>query len=126
EEAKHASGPWMKAVVDRAHPLLQHMRVDLRRRQIGVAKHHLNGSQIGTTFEQMGGERMLECVRAECRPHVRTPAIRFQNLPEADARESWSATARVYEQPRTAASAEEGGTCIPQIPAHPGCGFIAE
>jgi hypothetical protein len=46
----------MEAVVDRAHALLQHVSVDLRGGQIGVAEHHLDGSEIRAALEQMRGE----------------------------------------------------------------------
>src|SRR4029079_13090037 len=102
------------------------MRVNLRRRQIGMAEHHLNRPKIGATLEQMGGKGMPERVRAQRGSHARTPPIAFQNFPEADAGEPRSSAAGVHEQPRTAASADEKGTRVSQIAAHPGGGLIAE
>ena len=32
------------------------VRVDLSRRDIGVAQHHLDGSQIGAALEEVGGK----------------------------------------------------------------------
>jgi hypothetical protein len=32
------------------------MRVDLSRRDIGMPQHHLDGSQIGASFEEVGGK----------------------------------------------------------------------
>jgi hypothetical protein len=32
------------------------MRIDLSRRNIGMPQHGLNGSQIGSTFQQMRGK----------------------------------------------------------------------
>ena len=37
-------------------PLLQHVRVDLRRRDVGVAEQLLHGAQVGAAIEQMAGE----------------------------------------------------------------------
>ena len=59
------SGTRVEAIVDRPQPRLEHVRVDLRRRQIGVAEHHLDRAQIGAAFEQMRRERMAQDVRAE-------------------------------------------------------------
>ena len=68
----------MKPVVDRAQPRLEHVRVDLRRRQVGVAEHHLNGAQVGAALEQVRRERMPQHVRAERRAEAgargRTPS----------------------------------------------------
>lgn len=36
------------------------MRVDLRGRYIGVAQELLHNAQIGTAFEQMGGEAVAQ------------------------------------------------------------------
>ena len=67
----------MEAIVDGAQPRFQHVRVDLRRREIGVAEHHLNGAQIGAMFEQMRRERVAQDVRAEPARQPRLPAIAF-------------------------------------------------
>src|SRR5207249_1548221 len=47
------SGPRVKPIVDRSQSRLEHMCVDLCRRQVGVAQHHLDGPQIGAVLEQM-------------------------------------------------------------------------
>src|SRR6185436_18894578 len=47
------SRPRVETVIDRAEPRLEHMRVDLRRRQIGMAQHQLDGAQIGAALEQV-------------------------------------------------------------------------
>ena len=38
------------------------MSVDLRRSYIGVAQQLLDRSQIGTSFEEMSGERVPKCM----------------------------------------------------------------
>ena len=55
----------VKAVVDIPQTRLEHVRVDLRRREIGVPEHHLDGAQIGAALEQMRRERMPQDVRTE-------------------------------------------------------------
>jgi hypothetical protein len=39
------------------------MRVDLRRRNIGMTEHHLNRPEIRAAFEQMRRKRMAKHVR---------------------------------------------------------------
>jgi hypothetical protein len=53
DQAKHGIRlrPRMKTVVHGAHPLLEHVRVDLRRREISMPQHHLNGPQIRAALE---------------------------------------------------------------------------
>ena len=53
DQAKHGIRlrPRMKPVVHRAHPLLEHVRVDLRRREISMPQHHLNGPKIRAALE---------------------------------------------------------------------------
>ena len=53
DQAKHGIRlrPRMKTVVHGAHPLLEHVRVDLRRRQIRVPEHHLNRAQVRAALE---------------------------------------------------------------------------
>ena len=63
--------PRVELVVDRAQARLQHVRVNLRRRQIGVAQHHLDGPEIGAAFEQMRRERVPQHVRAQLRARRR-------------------------------------------------------
>ena len=48
----------MEPVVDVAHPLFEHVRVNLRRRQVGVPEHHLNGAEVGAALEKVGRKRV--------------------------------------------------------------------
>src|SRR5688572_22225110 len=79
-----ASYPRVKAIVDAAHPLLQHMRINLRRRQIGMPEHQLNRAQVGAALEQMCRERVPQRVRAEGRGETGALRIDLQDLPEPD------------------------------------------
>ena len=45
----------MRLEIGAPQPLDRDVRVDLRRRQAGVAEHLLDGTKIGTTFEQVRG-----------------------------------------------------------------------
>ena len=63
--ASRALRTGMKAVVDRPQPRLEHVRVDLRRRQVGVAEHHLDRPEIRAAVEQMRREGMPQHVRAD-------------------------------------------------------------
>ena len=55
----------MKTIVQRPHPRIEDVRVDLRRRQIRMAEHHLDRAQVGAALEQMRRERVAQHVRAE-------------------------------------------------------------
>src|SRR5207244_11518117 len=91
-------GAWMEAIIDRAQARFQHVCVDLRRRQISMAEHHLNGAQIGAMFEQMRREGVAQHVGAEPPREPRLPAVAFQDFPEPDAAQAVPPL-RIYEQP---------------------------
>jgi hypothetical protein len=46
----------VEAIVYDTKAGFEHMRVDLRRRQIGMTEHHLNRSQVGAALEEVRGE----------------------------------------------------------------------
>src|SRR5689334_8796090 len=49
---------WMVLVVDLPEACLQHVRVNLRRRQIRVAEHRLNGAEVGASLEKVRRKRV--------------------------------------------------------------------
>lgn len=63
-------------------PLLIDMRIDLRRRNIGVAEHLLNNPQIGTVSEKMCRETMAEKVRVNVLFEPCTPRVFLHDLPD--------------------------------------------
>src|SRR5688572_24641096 len=109
----------MKLVVDVAHPLFEDVRVDLRGGQIRVTEHQLNGPQIGATLEQVRGKRMPEHVWTDPRLETRLSRVGPENFPEPDARQAWSAAARVHEEAWTVPPAKQGAARLPDIPPHP-------
>jgi hypothetical protein len=46
-------------------PLLDHMSVDLRCRDVGMAEKLLNGAQIGAALQQMTGKGMAKHMRRD-------------------------------------------------------------
>ena len=68
-----SSRPRVELSVHGFQPLLVYVCVDLGRRNIGVAQHFLDDSQIRAVAEQVGGETMAEqvrvniCLQPECR-----------------------------------------------------------
>src|SRR5262245_15317079 len=106
----------MEAVVHVPEPRFEHVCVDLRRRQIRMAEHGLNGAQVGAALEEMGGERMAEDVRAEMGANTRSLPLCLQDLPAADARQA-RAPARVHEQPRALPAARERGAAVLNVSA---------
>ena len=64
-------------VVDGAQPGIEDVRVDLRRRQVRVTEHHLDGAQVGAALEQVRRERMAQDVRAQRRGRPGLRAVRL-------------------------------------------------
>src|SRR2546423_9435948 len=62
------------------------VRVDLRGRNVDVAEHFLNGSQIGTTLEQMGRERVTKRVRRDRFGYSNLINVLPENLPRPHSR----------------------------------------
>ncbi len=79
----------MVCFINLFQPLLDYVRVDLRRRNIRVAQHHLHGAQICAALP--GGESRKLCVSRDVRA-TRKPARR----PYAD---------KIFQTPRTCRSA---------------------
>ena len=65
----------MSARYQRAQPLVEHMGVDLRGRDVGMAEHRLHAAQIGVVRQQVAGEGVAQ--------HVRRDALRIEPAPEA-------------------------------------------
>ena len=72
----------MKLAMHSFKPLLIDMRIDLRRRNIGVAEHLLNNPQIGAVSEQMRGETMAEKVRVNVLLQPGVPRVFLHDLPD--------------------------------------------
>src|SRR5689334_4355919 len=101
------------------------MRVDLRRRQIRMTEHRLDGAQVCSALQQMGREGVPQHVRAEGRPESGGQAVPAQDLPEAAPREAVTA-ARVHEEPRTVALLQEMRSALGDVAPHPRGSFLAE
>lgn len=69
--------------MDSFKPLLIDMRINLRRRNIGVAEHLLNNPQIGAVSEEMRRETVPEKVRVNILLQSSLPRVFFHNLPDA-------------------------------------------
>ena len=63
-------------------PLLIDMRIDLRRRNVGVAEHLLNNPQIGAIPEKMCRETMAEKVRVNVLLKPGAPRVLLHDLPD--------------------------------------------
>ena len=55
----------MRCVVRLFHALHCHMRINLCRREVGVAKQRLNTSQIGAVIQKMRGEAVAKLMRTD-------------------------------------------------------------
>ena len=73
----------MKLPVHGFQPLLVHVRINLRRRNIGVAQHFLDNAKIGAVPEQMGRETVAQKVRINILLQSCAPRVFFHDLPDA-------------------------------------------
>ena len=64
---------------------LDHVRVNLRRRNVRVTKHHLHRTKVRASIEQMRGKAMTEHVRGQRLAEAGFPPIFPQALPKCDA-----------------------------------------
>ncbi len=89
------------------------MRINLRRGNIGMAEHRLNGAQIRTAFEQMGGERMAQGVR--CDPFLDScrQSIAPDHFPKALPAERLAGT--IGKNKRTIFAFEQDGSAVTDI-----------
>src|SRR5271156_5409934 len=62
-----ASRARMKRAMHLAQVALREMRVNLRGRDVAVTEHLLHGAEVCAAFEQMRGEAMPQCMRADPR-----------------------------------------------------------
>ena len=108
-----------------AHPLLEHVRIDLRGGQIGVSEHHLYRPQVGSTLEQVCRKRMPNQMGTDRGSQTRLARVGLQNLPETDASEPGAAAARVDEQARTAPPSQQGAAAVAKIASDPGRSFVS-
>ena len=54
---------WVKFLVSRSQMRVSDVRVNLRRRNVGVSEHLLHRTNIGAILNQMRGETMAQSVR---------------------------------------------------------------
>ena len=73
----------MRFVVNILELLADQMRINLRRGDVRMAEHFLNGVDIGTIFQQMCREGMTQCVRCDRLFDAGLGLIVLDELPEA-------------------------------------------
>src|SRR5207302_1036030 len=66
---------------------LDHMRVNLRCRNISVPQHELDGTQIRSPLQEMRGEAVTEFMRSQASAQTQLDAVIMQDLPDGDAAE---------------------------------------
>src|SRR6266487_6097494 len=77
--ARSALGQRMQIAHQALEPFVEHVRIDLRRRDIGMAEEYLYRAQIGPVLQQMAGECMPQHMRAETRgPQTRACRERLE------------------------------------------------
>src|SRR5437660_12115498 len=73
----------VKLPMHRLEPLLIDMRVDLRRRNIGVPEHFLNNPQIGTVAEEMRRKTVPEQMGINVFLQAGVARFFLHNLPDS-------------------------------------------
>src|SRR5260370_37961318 len=66
-------------------PLLDDMGINLRGRNIRVAQHELDGTEVRAALKQMRGKTVPQHVRCERHTQTGEPSIGREYLPDADA-----------------------------------------
>src|SRR5438552_15603101 len=105
----------MRLVVQLAAASIGYVSVKLRRREVGVAEHLLDASQVGASLEEMRRERMAQEVRVDAgrlQPGLRGSPAQDQECPRAGERSSLG-----VEKELRAVSAVEEGTPAGEIAA---------
>ena len=74
---------WMKLPVHSLEPGTIDVSIDLRRRDIGVAQHRLDRSQVRASFKQVRGERMTLGMRRDSLINACDQRITAHELPKA-------------------------------------------
>src|SRR5262249_23646320 len=115
----------MKSIVHLAEARLQHMRVDLRRRQIRMPEHGLNRAQVRAALKQVRCEGMPEHVRTQRAPYAGRTSVRFEQLPETNSRHP-PAVPCVDEQPWPLAPFDERSPRVADVSPDPFNCLIAE
>ena len=65
--------------------LLDHVRVNLSRRNVGVAQHQLNRTQIRPPLQQVRRKTVTKFMRSQTSTQTQLDAVIVQDLPDADA-----------------------------------------
>ena len=75
--------PRMKTAMHRFQSLLVDVRVNLRRRNVGMPEHLLDDPEIGAVAEQMRRKTVPQQVRVDVGLEPGTLCVRFYDLPDA-------------------------------------------
>ncbi len=83
----HMLGTRVMCFVNLLQPFFDHVRVDLRRGNIGVAQHQLDRAQICAALQKMRCKTVAQHVRGRTNTQSGLTPIRRENLPNTDAAE---------------------------------------
>ena len=73
----------MRLVIDILELFADEVRIDLRRGDVRMTEHFLNGMDIRTVFQQMCRERMAQRMRCDCLFDAGLRLVVLDELPEA-------------------------------------------
>src|SRR5689334_4204411 len=95
-----------------------HVRIDLRRRDVGMPKHFLDRAQVRTAFEKVRRERMSQRVRRHVLRDARPFDVTAQDLPCPHPRERL--TTRIQEKYALALTFLQLGSKLARVDRHAG------
>src|SRR2546429_8049823 len=101
--AHSARGSWVRAEIGVLEAIGRQLRVDLRRREVGVPEHLLQRAQVAAAGEQVRRERVTQRVRAHLLLQADPSRVTLNDLVETLAREARAAVIDEQARLRTGA-----------------------
>src|SRR5512136_1327946 len=81
------SGPGVMTTMDLLQSILRDVGIDLGGGDVGVAQHHLDGADVRTTLQEVGGKGVAQGVRGNLLADSRSESISPDHLPKRLTRE---------------------------------------
>src|SRR5208337_1904602 len=79
-------------LVNLLQTFLHDVGINLRRGNIAMTKHQLDGAEIGAAFQKMGGKTVTKHVGCERHTQTGLASVRRENFPDADAAKASATT----------------------------------
>src|SRR5262245_22380578 len=122
--AGSCAGPRVEGVVHAAEGGRWEVRVDLGRRDVGVAQHGLHGAEVGAVLQQVAGERVTKHVGRDAAAHAGHRGGPADDDPERLAREG--AAAQAEKEPSGVSAPGQPWPDLCEVSLEPGRGLVAQ